>query len=93
MNNDMNCSMMMFGRAVRYGISYKNGQSGFRIYQRKYYQNFKVAIDAGNYEGSHGVNLGSRQEYVIAHKTEICIFDVHTFVRKTSWHIEAEHPE
>ena len=25
MNNDFDCSMMMFGRAVRYGIAYKNG--------------------------------------------------------------------
>ena len=71
MNNDFNCSMLMFGRAVRYGIAYKNSQSGFRIYSRKYYHNFKVAIDAGNWEDSYGANLPSKRQYVIAHGTDL----------------------
>lgn len=66
MNNDMQCSMMMFGKAVRYGITYKASEPGFRIYTRKYYHNFKVAIDGENYEGSHGVNLNTKHQYVIA---------------------------
>jgi len=71
MNNDFNCSMLMFGRAVRYGIAYKNSQSGFRIYSRKYYHNFKVAIDAGNWEDSYGANIPSKGQYVIAHGTDL----------------------
>ena len=79
MNNDFDCSMMMFGRAVRYGIAYKNGQSGFRIYQRKYYQNFKVSIDSTNFEGCHGANIGSKGMFAIAHGSSICLFDEDSF--------------
>jgi hypothetical protein len=35
MNNDMQCSMMMFGKRVKYGVTYKSNQTGFRIYSRK----------------------------------------------------------
>ena len=52
MNNDTQCSVMMFGKAVRYGVAYKTSEAGFRVWSRKYYHNFKVAIDAENYEGS-----------------------------------------
>ena len=79
MNNDMNCSMMMFGKAVRYGITYKSSEPGFRIYTRKQFHNFKVTIDAQNYEGSHGVNLTSKGQYVIARKNVFTVFNSETF--------------
>lgn len=82
MNNDTQCSVMMFGRAVRFGVAYKTSEPGFRIWSRKYYHNFKVAIDADNYEGSQGVNLGSMKRYCIARKVDFTIFDQTTFEKK-----------
>jgi hypothetical protein len=35
MYNFMQCSQLMFGTRVRYGISYKTNQPGFQIYTRK----------------------------------------------------------
>jgi len=75
MNNDTQCSVMMFGRAVRFGVAYKTSEPGFKVWSRKYYHNFKVAIDAENYEGSQGVNLGSMERYCIARKVDFTIFD------------------
>jgi hypothetical protein len=87
MNNDFDCSMMMFSSSKKHGISYKNGQSGYRVYHRKYYHNFKVAVNSNNFEGSHGVNLGKRNEYIIAHGKNICIFDDASFEVKLDWDI------
>ena len=42
MYNFMQCSQMMFGARVRYGITYKHDQPGFQIFTRKYFHNFKV---------------------------------------------------
>ena len=75
MNNFMNCSMMMFGKRVRFGITYKTNQPGFVIFTRTSYHNFKVAIDANNWESSIGANLGNIGCYAIAKLNEIKIFD------------------
>jgi hypothetical protein len=87
MNNDTQSSVLMFGRAVRYGVAYKTSEPGFRVWSRKYYHNFKVAIDAENYEGSQGVNLGSMNHYCIANQVHFTIFDEKTFEKKQTTRI------
>ena len=42
MYNYMGCNQMMFGRRVRYGISYKTNECSFEIYRRKYMHNLRV---------------------------------------------------
>ena len=79
MNNDMHCSMMMFGKAVRYCVTYKSSSPGFRVYKRKFYHNFKVTIDASNFEGSQGVNLGEMKAYAIATRTQISVYSAENF--------------
>jgi len=66
LNNFMGCSMMMFGKRVRFGISYKTNQPGFVVYTRASYHNFKVAISPNNMEGSTGMNLDTIGSYAIA---------------------------
>ena len=87
MNNDMQCSMMMFGKRVRYGVAYKSNQPGFRIYSRKQYHNFKVAIDSNNFEGSKGCNLKGMNAYAIATNKNITINDVESFKQLQTWNI------
>ena len=87
MNNDMHCSMMMFGRAVKYGVTYKSSSPGFRIYKRKSYHNFKVNIDSNNFEGAKGVNLGLMKAYAISTQTEISIYSSENFKKLQSWKI------
>lgn len=57
MYNNMNCSVMMFGAKVRFGVTYKANQPGFTIYSRKFYHNFKVTVTGKNHDGAKGVNL------------------------------------
>jgi hypothetical protein len=75
MYNSMQCSQMMFGARVRFGITYKANQPGFQIYTRKYYHNFKVTTDTKNFEGALGQNLASDDAYVMTDKTNIIIND------------------
>ena len=79
MYNFMNCSQLMFGTRVRYGISYKANQPGFQIFTRKYYHNFKVAITNENFEGAKGANLSSMNAYIMAETTKIGIYDDKNF--------------
>jgi hypothetical protein len=79
MYNFMQCSQLMFGARVRYGISYKAGQPDFVVYTRKYFHNFKVAICSNNHEGARGANLSSTSQYVMAERARIGIYDAASF--------------
>ena len=79
MYNNMECSVMMFGSKVRFGVTFKSNQSGFTIYSRKYYHNFKVTVDDTNHEGAKGVALKSMNKYIIAQGLQMTIYDQHTF--------------
>jgi len=71
MNNFINCSQMMFGSLVRYGISFKTNQPNFSIWVRKCFHNFKVAKSIDNMEGSIGANLPSLEQYVMTERRTI----------------------
>ena len=90
MYNNMQCSQMMFGARVRYGVTYKTNQPGFTLYSRKYFHNFKVAITSTNYEGAIGADLGKTNEYVLAEKTKLCLYNNATFERKYSLEVPFE---
>lgn len=76
----MQCSQMMFGTKVRYGITYKTNQPGFSIYTRKYYHNFKVSLSSENKEGAKGVNLSSMNAYIMCEKTKMGIYNQDSFM-------------
>ena len=86
MYNFMQCSQMMFGPKVKYGITYKANEPGFLIYTRKHFHNFKVPITSKNFEGALGANLGESNEYVLAEKNKLCIYDIKDFYCK--YHID-----
>lgn len=44
MVNFMRCNQMMFGRKVRYCITYKTNEQNFTIYTRKYTHNFMANL-------------------------------------------------
>jgi hypothetical protein len=71
MSNFINCSQMMFGSLVRYGISFKTNQPNFSIWVRKCFHNFKVAKTVDNMEGSQGANLSTLGQYVMTEKRTI----------------------
>ena len=85
MMNYMQCSSLMFGSRVKYGIAYKVRQPGFSIYTRKNYHNFKVMIDNGMFEGATGVELQQTGQYALAESRNLGIYDSKTFEKKKFW--------
>ena len=75
MKNFMDCSQMMFGARVRYGVSYKINQPGFTIYTRKYYHNFKIITTTANHEGACGANIETGNCYALANGLTCNIHD------------------
>ena len=51
MYNFMGCNQMMFGKRVRYCITYKENQRSFDVYQRKFMHNLRVCVDSDDYQG------------------------------------------
>jgi hypothetical protein len=79
MYNNMQCSVMMFGAKVRFGVTFKANQPNFTIYSRKYGHNFKVPVDTADHEGAIGASLKSLKRYVVAHGITLTVYDEHTF--------------
>jgi hypothetical protein len=79
MNNFMNCSMMMIGRFVRFAITYKTNQTGFTIYTRSFYHNFKVTVDKNSHEGAQGLNLSKLDKYAIGQGRKVTLYDQKSF--------------
>ena len=44
MNNYMNCNQMMYGKRVKFCVTYKTGVRSFDIFRRRYQHNFKVPV-------------------------------------------------
>jgi hypothetical protein len=47
----------MYGKRVRYGITYKQNEKSFNLYRRKYMHNLKVCLNNKDMEGAFGVLL------------------------------------
>jgi hypothetical protein len=80
MFNFMNCSQMMFGSKVKYGITYKGNSSSFDIYRRKYEHNYQVnAVSKYNLDGSRGLPIESMNAFLISKIDRILFFDTKEF--------------
>ena len=79
MFNYMNCTQMMFGSKVKYGITYKTNQRSFSIYRRKYLHNFKVPVVNENLEGSKGLELTTMNIFLVTKTDRIVMYNSITF--------------
>ena len=80
MYNFMNCSQMMFGSKVKYGITFKTNSSSFDIYRRKYEHNYQVnAVSKYNLDGSRGLPIETMSAFLISDKDKIMFFDIKEF--------------
>ena len=66
MNNFMNCSVMMFGAKVKYGITFKSNEPSFEIYRRKYEHDFKVCAVEMDLDGSRGLPVMSMNAFLVS---------------------------
>jgi hypothetical protein len=72
----------MFGKKVRYGITYKTNQRSFDIYRRKFMHNLKVCVQNDQLEGGFGISMPSLEIFLVAKKDEIKVYDSNTFAFK-----------
>lgn len=79
MTNFMNCSIMMFGPQVKYGITYKSNEQSFDIYRKKYVHDYKVNTVAMNLDGSRGLPIESLDAFLVSKIDKIMFFDIHSY--------------
>ena len=75
----MKCTQCMFGKRVRYGITYKANERCFDVYQRKYMHNLRVKVQADNLEGSKAVEIKSMGKFCVTQTDKVCLYDSYTF--------------
>ena len=83
MNNFMQCSQMMFGSAVKYGVTFKTNQKDFNVYTRKFTHDFKVCVAKSNYEGCIGLNVKSEKCILVSDVDVIKMYDSQTWQEVT----------
>lgn len=81
MFNYMGCNQMMFGKRVRYGISYKSNQKCFDVYTRKYMHNLRVNVNSEQLEGSKGLELQGDNLFLITKIDKVLVYDSDTFTQ------------
>ena len=79
MANYMNCTQMLFGKRVKYCVTYTTNQRSFDIHRRKYMHNFKVPVSNENMEGSKGLEIVSMNLFLASKIDKVLIFDSETF--------------
>lgn len=93
MNNFIQCSTIMFGPRVRYGVAYKVNQPGIEIISRRRYHNFKVCINSNSFEGAVGQELKKTNTYAMADDLGIGIYESLSFREVQFWHVKPKISE
>ena len=79
MNNFMNCSIMMFGAKVKYGLTFKSNEAGFDIYRKKYEHDFKICTVEDDLDGSMGLPVESLNAFLVSKRDIIKFYDIDSF--------------
>ena len=79
MYNHMQCSSLIFGSKVRYGLTYKTNTKGFDIYTRKYEHDFKVNVASENLEKCHGISVDTLGRILVSKTDHIAVYDIETY--------------
>lgn len=79
MYNYMTADQMMFGRRVKYAISFKQNERSFNIYRRKHLHVFKMNVNDEDFEGSKGIELITMNTFLVTKIDQVIMFDSDTF--------------
>lgn len=79
MFNFMNCSQMMFGRKVKYCITYKTNQKSFDIHRRKFEHDFRNTVVNKDLDGSRGLPIDSMNAFLVSKIDKIFFYDTDSF--------------
>jgi len=78
----MQCSSLIFGSKVKYGITYKTNTKGFDVYSRKYEHDFKVNVKSENLERSMGISVDTLGRCLVSKIDHIAVYDIENYEEK-----------
>lgn len=79
MQNFMNCSQMMFGSKVKYGITYKTNNKSIDIHRRKYEHDFRLNVIEDDLDGSRGLPIDSMNAFLVSKIDTVKFYSIDTF--------------
>jgi hypothetical protein len=79
MYNYMNCNQCMFGKRVRFCVTYKTNMRSFDVFRRKYQQNYKVPVNLDNLEGANLLELESLNQFIVTMRDKVTFYDMDSF--------------
>jgi len=79
MQNFMNCSQMMFGSKVKYGITYKTNNKSIDIHRRKYEHDFRLNVIEDDLDGSRGLPIDSMNAFLVSKVDTVKFYSIDTF--------------
>ena len=79
MQNYMNCSQMMFGSKVKYGITYKTNNKSIDIHRRKYEHDFRLNVIEDDLDGSRGLPIDSMNAFLVSKIDTVKFYSIDTF--------------
>jgi len=82
MYNHMQCSSLIFGSKVKYGITYKTNTKGFDVYSRKYEHDFKVNVKSENLERCNGISVDTMGRCLVSKVDHIAVYDIENYEEK-----------
>ena len=71
--------MMLFGRRVRYCITYSAGEMSFTVYTRKYRHSFVPTLYEEDFSRSTGLVISSMNALIVTNIDRIMFFDIDGF--------------
>ena len=74
---------MLFGKRVRYCITYTAGEASFTVYTRKYQHTFVPVIQENNFINSTGIVISSMNALVVTQLDKIKFYDINGFEEYT----------
>ena len=69
----------MFGKRVKFCVTYKTNMRSFDVYRRKYQQNFKVPVNEDNLEGANLLEMESLHQFIVTMKDKVTFYDMETY--------------
>ena len=75
-NNFMNCTQMLFGSKVKYGITFKTNQKSFKLWSKAYKHDFSSTVVTANLSGSIGIPLETMNAFCVSHGDEVRFYSL-----------------
>ena len=78
MNNFYRCTQMVIGGLNKYSINFKQNQTCFDVYSRKYMHNLRITCNSANYENCKPLEIISSRLLMVTKLNRVVVYDSST---------------